>query len=120
MDLIADKAKEMNYDGPYGCSVEAAHSVIGGRWKAVILFKLLENDVLRFGELKKTIPQIRQRMLTNQLRELETDGIVARKVFPVVPPKVEYRLTEYGKSLEPILHAMRDWGALHQTKIKQK
>jgi len=105
----------MNYDGPYGCSVEVALSVIGGRWKAVILFRLLENKVLRFGELKQSIPQVRQRMLTNQLRELEKDGIINRKVFPVVPPKVEYRLTEYGKSLEPILHAMRDWGAHHQS-----
>ncbi len=112
-------AEKMNFDRPYGCSVEAALSVIGGRWKAVILFNLQENGVLRFGELKQAIPQIRQRMLTNQLRELEKDGIVARKVFPVVPPKVEYRLTKYGKSLEPILHAMRDWGAHHQTINKQ-
>jgi DNA-binding HxlR family transcriptional regulator len=108
----------MDYDGPFGCSVEAALSVIGGRWKAVILFKLLESDVLRFGELQRAIPEVRQKMLTNQLRELENDGIINRKVYPVVPPKVEYSLTEYGKSLKKILMAMKDWGALHQEKIK--
>ena len=85
MDFAAGKTEKMNYDGPYGCSVEAALSVIGGRWKAVILFNLLKNDVLRFGELKRAIPEIRQRMLTNQLRELETDGIFARKSLPRCP-----------------------------------
>lgn len=108
----------MDYDGPFGCSVEAALSVIGGRWKAVILFKLLEAGILRFGELQKAIPEVRQKMLTNQLRELESDGIVNRKVYAIVPPKVEYSLTKYGKSLKPILLNMRDWGAVHQEKVK--
>jgi len=107
----------MDTDGPFGCSVEAALSVIGGRWKAVILFKLMEKNVLRFGELQKEIPEVRQRMLTNQLRELESSGIVNREIYPVVPPKVEYSLTEYGKTLRPILLAMRDWGAEHQEKV---
>lgn len=101
------------FEEPYGCSVEATLSVIGGRWKPVIIFKLLESDVLRFGELKKTINGITQRMLTNQLRELESDKIIARKVYAEVPPKVEYSLTKYGKTLEPIMLAMRDWGAAH-------
>ena len=106
-----------HYNKPYGCSVEAALSVVGGRWKSVIIFHLIENDVLRFGELKKSIPKVTQRMLTNQLRELEEDGIVDRKVYPVVPPKVEYRLTEYGKTLKPIMYSMRDWGSIHVEKF---
>jgi DNA-binding HxlR family transcriptional regulator len=100
-------------NGPYGCSVEATLAVIGGRWKPVIIFNLLHNDVMRFGELKKAINGITQRMLTNQLRELEKDKIVTRKVYAEVPPKVEYSLTDYGRSLEPIMIAMRDWGAEH-------
>ena len=100
-----------NFAHPYGCSVEATLSVIGGRWKPVIIFNLLQNDFLRFGELKRKIPGITQRMLTNQLRELEKDQIVARKVYAEVPPRVEYSLTDYGRTLEPIMIAMRDWGA---------
>lgn len=106
-------------DGPYGCSVEATLAVIGGRWKPVIIFLLLQNDVLRFGELKKTIEGITQRMLTNQLRELEKDKVVSRKVYAEVPPKVEYSLTDYGRSLEPVMVAMRNWGAEHMN-VKSK
>lgn len=98
---------------PFGCSVEATLSVIGGRWKPVIIFQLLSEDVLRFGELKKRIGNITQRMLTNQLRELEKDRIITRKVYAEVPPKVEYSLTDYGRTLEPIMLAMREWGATH-------
>jgi len=105
-----------NYRKPYGCSVEATLSVIGGRWKPVILFHLLENEMLRFNEMKRTIEGITQRMLTNQLRELEADGVVSRKVYAQVPPRVEYRLTDYGRTLEPILLAMREWGADHQAR----
>ena len=100
-------------DHPYGCSVEATLSVIGGRWKPVIIFNLLENDVLRFGELKKKIDGVTQRMLTNQLRELENDKVVSRKVYAEVPPRVEYSLTAYGRSLQPVMIAMRDWGTEH-------
>lgn len=102
-----------NCDGPYGCSVEATLSVIGGRWKPVIIFLLMQNEVMRFGELKKSIDGITQRMLTNQLRELEKDHILSRKVYAEVPPRVEYALTDYGRSLEHIMIAMRDWGAEH-------
>lgn len=106
-----------DYSKPYGCSVEATLDAIGGRWKAVILFHLLEGTK-RFGELKKLIPDVAQRMLTNQLRELEDDGIITRKVYAQVPPKVEYSLTNYGRTLEPILLLMRDWGAEHTIKKK--
>ena len=74
--------------------------------------------MLRFGELKKSIPGVTQRMLTNQLRELESDHVIHRKVYAEVPPRVEYRLTDYGRTLEPIMVAMRDWGARH-TEEKQ-
>ncbi|NQZ13922.1 MAG: helix-turn-helix transcriptional regulator [Alphaproteobacteria bacterium] len=106
-------AKKKYCDHPFGCSVEATLSVIGGRWKPVIIFNLLENDVLRFGELKARINGVTQRMLTNQLRELEQDKVVSRKVYAEVPPRVEYSLTDYGRSLESIMVAMRDWGADH-------
>lgn len=108
------------YHKPYGCSVEAALAVIGGRWKAVIIFHLISSEVLRFGELRKLIPDVSQRMLTNQLRELEEDGIVHREVYPEVPPKVEYSLTEYGKTLEPIMYSLREWGAIHMEKISKE
>ena len=100
-------------DHPYGCSVEATLSVIGGRWKSVIIFNLLQVEIMRFGELKRAINGITQRMLTNQLRELEAAKVVARQVYAEVPPKVEYSLTDYGRTLEPVMIAMRDWGAEH-------
>lgn len=105
------------YQQPFGCSVEACLSVIGGRWKPVILFKLMEEGVLRFGELRRLVPDATQKTLTNQLRELEADGIVHRAVYAEVPPKVEYSLTEYGLTLRPILVAMRDWGVEHTARL---
>lgn len=107
------KIDNSEFDGPFGCSVGATLSVIGGRWKPIIIFKLLQNKVLRFGELKREIEGVTQRMLTQQLRELESDKVVARKVYAEVPPRVEYSLTEYGRTLEPIMIAMRNWGTEH-------
>jgi DNA-binding HxlR family transcriptional regulator len=91
------------------CSVALTVEMIGGKWKSVILYYLLDGT-LRFSELRRKIPGITQRMLTLQLRELEADGIVARTVHPVVPPRVEYRLTPFGLSLEPVLRQMAEWG----------
>ncbi len=91
------------------CPVEAALNVIGGKWKSVILFRLSEGT-LRFNELRRLLPNTTQRMLTNQLRELERDGMINRKVYAQVPPKVEYSLTELGRTLEPLLANLWDWG----------
>ena len=107
------------YDWRTGCSVEATLSVIGGLWKAVILFHLLDGK-LRFGELSRLVPGATQRMLTLQRRELEADGVILRTVFPEVPPRVEYQLTEFGRSLEPILLTMRDWGLSFQSRQSNK
>lgn len=96
------------------CPVTTTLSVIGGKWKPIILF-VIKEETKRFGEIKKLIPGITQKMLTQQLRELEQDGVIHRKVYPVVPPKVEYSMTEYGNTLSPILTAMAKWGASHQS-----
>ena len=97
------------------CPVTTTLSVIGGKWKPIILFTI-RNEKKRFGEIKKLIPGITQKMLTQQLRELEQDGIILRKVYPVVPPKVVYSMTEYGLSLSPVLNAMAAWGSAHNRK----
>ena len=94
------------------CPVEAAVSRIGGKWKGLIVFRLLERT-WRFNELMRSLPGCTQRMLTNQLRDLEEDGIVHREIFPQVPPRVEYSLTEIGRDLEPMVRAMSDWGQRH-------
>ncbi|CAM5428089.1 HTH-type transcriptional activator HxlR [Streptomyces afghaniensis] len=94
----------------FNCEKELTLSIIGGKWKMLILWHLGKEGTKRFGELKALIPGITQRMLVNQLRELENDYIVKRVVYPVVPPKVEYSLTDEGKSLMPILDAMYSWG----------
>lgn len=93
--------------------MEAAISLIDGKWKCVIIFHLMEEEVLRFNEIRRRIPGVTQRMLTNQLRDLEADGLIERKVYAQVPPKVEYSLSELGRSLQPILLALKDWGDTH-------
>ena len=91
------------------CPIEATISLIGGKYKAIILWNLM-NRTLRYSELHKKMPKATDKMLAQQLRELEKDGLIIRTVYPVVPPKTEYKLTEFGKSLAPILDAMCDWG----------
>ncbi|PLT31947.1 helix-turn-helix domain-containing protein [Bacillus sp. V5-8f] len=97
-------------DKTFNCEKELTLSVIGGKWKMLILWHLGKEGTKRFGELKSLMPGITQRMLVNQLRELEDDLIVKRVVYPVVPPKVEYSLTKEGKTLLPILDSMYEWG----------
>lgn len=92
------------------CPVDATLRLIGGKYKALVLWHLT-NGTMRHGEIQKLVPQATPKMLTQQLRELESDNLLTRKVYPVVPPKVEYSLTEFGRSLKPILDAMYDWGA---------
>ena len=103
-----------------GCnSVQTTLKVVGGKWKPPILY-LLRSGTMRFGELKKAITGITQKMLSQELREMESDGLIDRKVYPVVPPKVEYTMTAYGKSLEPILKNMSEWGKKHKTRVDPK
>ncbi|MTH55449.1 HxlR family transcriptional regulator [Bacillus mangrovi] len=106
-------------DKVYNCEKELTLSVIGGKWKMLILWHLGKEGTKRFGELKALMPGITQRMLVNQLRELEEDRIVHREVYPVVPPKVEYSLTEQGETLMPILEAMYDWGKNYMSELDQ-
>ncbi len=103
------KVRHSRFDCSPGCSVEAAIGLIDGKWKSVILFHLL-SGTLRFSELRRQVGSVTPRMLTNQLRELEEDGLVARKVYAVVPPKVEYTLSPLGRSMEPILMSLKAWG----------
>jgi len=103
------KPRHSNFECAPGCAVEAAISLIDGKWKCVILFHLLEGTC-RFNELRRHIPGATQRTLTNQLRELETDGLIVRKVYAEVPPKVEYSISDLGRSLAPVLAALKQWG----------
>lgn len=100
--------------GP-ACPVEFTLDVIGGKWKGVLLYHMMDSTV-RFNEFRRICPGITQRMLTLQLRELEEDGVVHREVYHQVPPKVEYSLTDFGRSLIPIIKLMRDWGLEYQAK----
>jgi DNA-binding HxlR family transcriptional regulator len=99
-----------SYELSSGCAVEACLEVIGGKWKGVILHHLMTRGVLRFNEIQRLKPNLSPRILTAQLRELEHDGVIVRKVYPVVPPKVEYSLSKTGESLKPLIEAMQDWG----------
>lgn len=97
----------------FACPVTFTVDVIGGKWKALILFHLM-GGTRRFNELRRLMPEVTQRMLTLQLRELEADNIIVREVYREVPPKVEYSLAPLGQTLVPLISAMRDWGAAHE------
>jgi DNA-binding HxlR family transcriptional regulator len=111
--------REPVYRSQYGCAVEATADIIGGKWKAVILYYLSKGPK-RFNELRRLLPEVTQRMLTLQLRELEQDGIVHREIYKEVPPKVEYSLTEFGASLGPIIVQMLDWGEHYMEQIQAR
>ncbi|MBP2547361.1 DNA-binding HxlR family transcriptional regulator [Neorhizobium galegae] len=106
------KARHSRFDCSPGCAVEAAVGLIDGKWKSVILFHLL-SGTLRFNEIRRIIANVTPRMLTNQLRELEEDGLIIRTVYAQVPPKVEYSLSPLGRSMEPVLLALKGWGDAH-------
>ena len=106
---LADVTPEMAASG-----VEGAFRMLEGRWKMVIIFHLFSRGVLRFSELEKAISGVSQKMLVQQLRELERDGIVSRTVYPQVPPKVEYGLTKWGKAMCPALDGLLEWTALRR------
>ncbi|MDH5377769.1 MAG: helix-turn-helix transcriptional regulator [Gammaproteobacteria bacterium] len=110
--------RHKKYTCSFGCSVEAAIEAIGGKWKGVILFHLIDGEK-RFNELKRLMPAVTQRMLTLQLRELEKDKIVERKVYAEVPPKVEYKLSPFGETLLPILKSLENWGNQYLNKLSK-
>lgn len=93
----------------YHCEVEAAMDIMGGKYKAIIIYELI-GKTLRYNEIQKLIPQATPRMIIKQLKELEADDIVKRTLYPVVPPRTEYRLTEWGETLVPIIDMINDWG----------
>jgi len=100
-------------EGMSGCPVEATLSVVGGKWKAIILWRLV-GGTKRFNELQRSIMQITRKMLTEQLRELERDSLIIRTVYQQVPPKVEYSLSDYGRTFIPVMQAMAQWGLVHR------
>lgn len=114
--------KKTNCPNPDACPVSTTVNIIGGKWKSLIIYHLIKTH--RFNELRRLMPDVTQRMLTLQLRELEKDGIINRKVYHQVPPKVEYSLTELGETLKPIIMMMRKWGEdyekLHHEKNMDK
>ena len=99
------------------CPIKTTLDVIGGKWKPLILF-YLKSEPRRFSDLRRSVPDVTQKMLTDRLRELERDGIVHREIYPQVPPKVEYSLTAYGKTLLPVLEAMANSGIKHRLRTK--
>jgi DNA-binding HxlR family transcriptional regulator len=102
---------------PYGCGIEAALAVVGGKWKPIVLWHL-SDDPRRFGELRRRVTGISEKMLIQQLREMEADGIVTRRDFREIPPRVEYALTEFGVSLVDALRPLCDWGREHMERIE--
>ncbi|RRK10678.1 transcriptional regulator [Lactiplantibacillus garii] len=98
------------YDCEPGCPVVSTLQIIAGKWKAVLIYHLMHHTVLRFHDFHRLLPALQPRMLARQLHELEADGIIQKTIYPVMPPKTEYRLTDLGRSLEPIISEMAKWG----------
>lgn len=107
------RIRHKSLDCSPGCVVEGTLGLIGGKWKGVVLYHLFKEEVLRFNEIRRRLPNVTQRMLTTQLRELEADGFIERTIYPEIPPKVEYRLSEHGRTLEPVIQALKSWGDAH-------
>ena len=113
------KEAEWKCDPQFSCAVEVTLSVIGGKWKLLVLGQLA-GGVSRFGQLRRAIPGITQTMLTQQLRELEEDGIVTRTIYPEIPPRVEYQITEFGKTLDCVIAVMGSWGERYHEMVREK
>ncbi|MGA5688185.1 winged helix-turn-helix transcriptional regulator [Cytobacillus pseudoceanisediminis] len=110
MDDLRREVRKKIENREFNCEKELTLSLISGKWKITIIYYLGTDGTLRFSEIKRLFPKITHKVLTTQIRELEEDGIVHRKVFPEVPPRVEYSLTELGQSLMPVILMMYDWG----------
>jgi DNA-binding HxlR family transcriptional regulator len=110
MDDLRSEIKRKIKNGEFNCEKELTLSLMSGKWKIIIIYHLGTEGILRFSEINRLLPKITHKVLTTQIRELEEDGIVHRKVFPEVPPKVEYSLTNLGESLMPIVLMMYEWG----------
>ncbi|WP_168120835.1 helix-turn-helix domain-containing protein [Paenibacillus sp. HB172176] len=100
------------------CPIETVIHVLGGKWKPTIMWQLMDST-RRFSDLEKLIPNVSQKMLTQHLRDLEGEGVVERTIYPTVPPKVEYSLTEYGRTLIPVAEAMCAWGEMHNERKRE-
>lgn len=99
------------------CPVAFTSRILGGKWKARIVWALVRNEPLRFSEVRRACPPVSDRILTKELRELEAWGLISRREYPVIPPKTEYRLTELGNTLRPVMASMADWGLEHRAGI---
>ena len=110
MNDLRSEIKKKIENGEFNCEKELTLSLISGKWKIIIIYHLETEGILRFSEINRLLPKITHKVLTTQIRELEEDGIVHRKVFPEVPPRVEYSLTNLGESLMPIVLMMYEWG----------
>ncbi len=104
----------------YQCEIELTLEILSGKWKALIIWNLHLHEVVRYNEFRRLIPAITQKMLTQQLKELEKYGIVSRKIYPTVPPTVEYKLTEMGQELIPIMSAMDQWGKKYVKQYREQ
>lgn len=102
------------------CPVTATMKVLGGKWKAILINAIYHTSPARFGELRRSVKGITQSMLTSQLRELEDDGVINRKIYAEIPPRVEYTLTEFGLTLSPIILSMADWGKQYKLKKEKQ
>ena len=100
--------------GNYRCHFELTLQLIGGKWKLLVIYFLSLQEVIRFSQLRRSLPEISERMLVRQLRELEDDGLVSRKVYGTVPPRVDYALTPLGASLVPIMESLKAWGNMYE------
>ncbi|WP_334037737.1 winged helix-turn-helix transcriptional regulator [Burkholderia gladioli] len=99
------------------CPVAFTSRILGGKWKARIVWALVRNEPLRFSEIRRACPPVSDRILTKELRELEHCGLISRKEFPVIPPKTEYRLTTLGQTLRPVMAVMAEWGSAHRENV---